>query len=630
MKRLITSVLISVISAISSLSGYSYGIKDYNKDVQLLINCDTLYVGQGSGASEEDAYNMAMNALSNNIFCWVISETGTVMKNEVKNGSADTEISTNAKIHTYSQGFFSGLEPPMYCEDGDTYHCCCYVGKSQVEKENDKRKELIEKEIKSAIENKKQNNITGALNAAYSAQARLNCLSSDPSLVMIKNEYDIDEAAYLFIPDFIENILSGIRAEITGKTDIPNQYKVKFTYNDKPVNGIRYEYVCGNSNQKAQGDITTGESIIDLKEGYRGTSVKFKWIYKNPIEGTELGKMLKLSKVNYGKKNEFMAPLPQTSVLVPQNKVSIPKTVKIKSETFNSDGLMVADAKTKDYDLMISDVVKCIKSSRNIVAGNKANHYASIRKHFTTDGYDEFMKLIGYGTATLMDNDLNLQYLNINGYIYCRKLKINFKVDRYKSFTEDVVFILNDDKIDGVSFAISDGVAEYLSDESDWSDRVKNIVRNFLEDYRTAYALKDTVYLADIFSPEALIVIGRKITKLVTTDGLSKPHKNMETIQMSTKQYLQRLQRIFDNNAYINVGFSDYVVKRVFPNAEIYSVQVKQDYYSTHYGDTGYLTLCVDLTDTSKPIVHIRAWQEEKDPNWGWLNVYKVGRLINK
>ena len=44
---------------------------------------------------------------------------------------------------------------------------------------------------------------------------------------------------------------------------------------------------------------------------------------------------------------------------------------------------------------------------------------------------------------------------------------------------------------------------------------------------------------------------------------------------------------------------------------------IKQDYYSSNYGDTGYLTLIFDLTNPDQPVIHVRTWQEQPDPNFG-------------
>lgn len=49
----------------------------------------------------------------------------------------------------------------------------------------------------------------------------------------------------------------------------------------------------------------------------------------------------------------------------------------------------------------------------------------------------------------------------------------------------------------------------------------------------------------------------------------------------------------------------------------IYGVQIAQDYYSTNYADKGYLFLMVDINDPERPLIKVRTWQPEKDPNFG-------------
>jgi hypothetical protein len=80
---------------------------------------------------------------------------------------------------------------------------------------------------------------------------------------------------------------------------------------------------------------------------------------------------------------------------------------------------------------------------------------------------------------------------------------------------------------------------------------------------------------------------------------------------------MQQLGTVFRSNEYVNLKFTDIDVEQAGKGGEIYGIQLKQDYFSTSYGDTGYLFLAVDLNNTEKPIIHIRTWQPEKDPNFG-------------
>ena len=44
-------------------------------------------------------------------------------------------------------------------------------------------------------------------------------------------------------------------------------------------------------------------------------------------------------------------------------------------------------------------------------------------------------------------------------------------------------------------------------------------------------------------------------------------------------------------------------------------MQITQDYYSTHYGDHGYLYLMIDMNDADNPLIKVRTWQATKDYN---------------
>ena len=61
-------------------------------------------------------------------------------------------------------------------------------------------------------------------------------------------------------------------------------------------------------------------------------------------------------------------------------------------------------------------------------------------------------------------------------------------------------------------------------------------------------------------------------------------------------QYLNNLSRCFASNEYINVRFANNDVVKLAKGGELYAIQIAQDYYSTNYGDKGYLFLMVDIT----------------------------------
>ncbi len=81
--------------------------------------------------------------------------------------------------------------------------------------------------------------------------------------------------------------------------------------------------------------------------------------------------------------------------------------------------------------------------------------------------------------------------------------------------------------------------------------------------------------------------------------------------------YLKHLKNSFASKEFINIRFASNEVRKLGKGGELYAIQISQEYYSSNYGDKGYLFLMVDINDPEKPIIKVRTWQPEKDPNFG-------------
>jgi hypothetical protein len=186
---------------------------------------------------------------------------------------------------------------------------------------------------------------------------------------------------------------------------------------------------------------------------------------------------------------------------------------------------------------------------------------------------------------------------------------------------EDVVFDISqrEGKIRSLSFALPSHVCSDILKYESWSEYSRVAIINFIENYKTAYALKRLEYIESIFSDNALIIVGR-IVKNAAADNRFSTEK-VKLTQYSKGQYIRQLGTVFRSNEYVNLKFTDINVKKAGVGGEIYGIQLKQDYFSTSYGDTGYLFLMVDLNKTNEPIIHIRTWQPEKDPDFGVYDI---------
>ena len=90
--------------------------------------------------------------------------------------------------------------------------------------------------------------------------------------------------------------------------------------------------------------------------------------------------------------------------------------------------------------------------------------------------------------------------------------------------------------------------------------------------------------------------------------------QHVKYTRQTKEQYMKNLKRCFDSNEYINIRFADNIVRKS-KSPNIYGIQIKQDYYSSSYGDTGYLFLLIDFKDPEAPLIHVRTWQPDNDPN---------------
>ena len=144
----------------------------------------------------------------------------------------------------------------------------------------------------------------------------------------------------------------------------------------------------------------------------------------------------------------------------------------------------------------------------------------------------------------------------------------------------------------------------------------------FLENYKTAYALKRLDYIETIFDDDAVIIIGNVAAKMVAnnrSDGNQsfKSDKIIKHNRYTKDQYLKNLKRCFSSSEFINIRFASNDVLKLGKGGETYAIQIAQDYYSSNYGDRGYLFLIVDINDPNNPLIRLRTWQPEKDPNFG-------------
>lgn len=218
-------------------------------------------------------------------------------------------------------------------------------------------------------------------------------------------------------------------------------------------------------------------------------------------------------------------------------------------------------------------------------------------------------------------------------------MSFSFKTGTKKTFVEDVVFFFDENKkINNVAFGLgqvaeNDILCKYAPG---WKDETRELLMEFMENYKTAYCLKRYDYIRDIFADDAVIIVGNVVKHNTTLPSDSRvmriSDEGNESIRYNryTKdEYLERLRRTFARNEFINIRFTNNDIQWLekYENQELYAIQIGQEYNSSRYADKGFLFLLIDMTDHDAPLIRIRTWQpNEVDMS----KLYNAGDFYNE
>jgi len=142
--------------------------------------------------------------------------------------------------------------------------------------------------------------------------------------------------------------------------------------------------------------------------------------------------------------------------------------------------------------------------------------------------------------------------------------------------------------------------------------RRRQMILDYVEQFRTAYNQKDINFLEQIYSEDALIITGKVITQRHRENDRMVTSQKIQYNKQSKQQYITNLRRIFQNARYFKVTFDDIEVMRHPVNANFYGVTLHQGWTNNDYHDEGYLFLLWDFTNENAPQIHVRTWQPDK------------------
>jgi hypothetical protein len=241
----------------------------------------------------------------------------------------------------------------------------------------------------------------------------------------------------------------------------------------------------------------------------------------------------------------------------------------------------------------------------------------NIRQHFTDEAWNQYELIVANGKPIIARTP-EYQFIAHDSLTICHSLPLKLTFSGNRSFVEDVIFRINNNtlKVESVAYKLSAKTEQAIMAMA-WDDKARLTLISFLEDYRSAYCLRDINYIEKVFAEDAYIVVGRvwKPSDKKFSDKVSALGGTLTEYTAKTKkQYVADLLKSFKSKEFINLRFEECnVAKGYYAKEGIYAVQVKQLYYSNNYADNGILTLAIDMRKEANPLVRVRIWQEARD-----------------
>jgi hypothetical protein len=617
--------LLTFLSALSSAQDLSR-----NREImEKVMSSDKYSFATGTSDSLNTAISYAVSHLADQIMTDVKVSSKSEIKSQNESGELNetvifeqvSETFTNVKLSDYQQLV---IEKPN--KKNKEYLVFVYISKDKI---NEIVKEIEENEKEIQMENVKKANEDVKFYYSEGCKA-INDIRIGDALKYLYWSYVISlgtnisieqngktEPATRLLETKIDNLLNNVQItpvsyEKEQINDFQEKYKVilNIEYNKdgimQKVTNLDYEYNDGNTFQKGP-RVRDGVGVVDLQYPDMN-QIRIKCTYKYDQNETPPDIYETIKTKGQKKFSSAVKIIPITESF----KECEPTVSYEQANTSNENDITENETTIETPTVKTHDHEEISKRINLVETAIRNKDYESVIDYFTPDGYDSFKKLVQYGHASIIGTP-QYRFLDYGNLTLCRSITMQFKFRNNKQFIENITFRFNQDNlIESLAFTLSDVAERDILGKGKWERNSRLLLMTFLEDYQTAYALGRIDYLERIFSENALIITGNKVEKKVMADNVIIT-ESVKYDTLSKTQYMERLKRHFRTKEYINLNFTDTDFKRASDGDEFYGIRVRQEYFSNTYGDVGYLFLLVDLR-FEEPIIHIRAWQNDKLP----------------